>query len=259
MDTWNTETTMQHERVPAWLVEFAQLWTSQSATNPHYREEYQQIKRLASAANVPPFLITLRLFRDTYQVQPTTTWDQFHARIDTQIAASGDQLQLHLNVLPTEEVQRAAAAKALQDTAARAVTTMEEAIQTDDNATFQEAAAHCGQAQEQWLIVAQQMTPEQARTLMVDFAQHELTRWMQARLPGPPPLIFDRFPPSPPASLTAAGCTLQAAIQWTLIHGIAHLTNTRSRGHVPCRVPHLPPGTLLVTSLLHIVFPAVTK
>ncbi|GLV61132.1 hypothetical protein KDH_79490 [Dictyobacter sp. S3.2.2.5] len=190
MDTWNTETTMEKERVPAWLVMFAQLWTSQSATTPYYREEYQQIKRLVRAATVPPFIIVLRLFRDTYQVQPQTTWEQFYTRMDAQInnLAGDGQMLLHLGMLPIEEVQRASHAKDLQNTAVRAVDSMEQAITADDDAAFREAAAQCGQAQEQWLIVAHHMTPEQARTLMVDFAQHELTHWMHTRLPGPPPL-----------------------------------------------------------------------
>lgn len=66
MDTWDTETTAEQERVPEWLVDISQLWTTQSATNPRYREEYQHIRRLARAAGVPPFIMILRMFRDTY-------------------------------------------------------------------------------------------------------------------------------------------------------------------------------------------------
>jgi hypothetical protein len=47
MDRWDTETTAEREHVPAWLVELSQLWATQSATNNRYREEYQQIRRLA--------------------------------------------------------------------------------------------------------------------------------------------------------------------------------------------------------------------
>ena len=70
MDRWDTETTIERERVPEWLIEITQLWTSHSSTNPRYQEEYRQTRQLARAANVPPFVIILRMFRDTYQVTP---------------------------------------------------------------------------------------------------------------------------------------------------------------------------------------------
>ncbi len=193
MDTWDTETTMERERVPEWLVDVAQLWTSQSATNPRYRDEYQQVRRLARAGGVPPFIIILRMFRDTYQVTPETTREQFQKRMDKQIEADGGEMFMHLATVPSEEAQRAAYASELEEKVAKAVEAMREAVADDDDAKFKEASAVSGQSQEMWLIVAQNMTPEQARTVMVDFAQNEVTRWMEERIPGPPPLIFDRY------------------------------------------------------------------
>ncbi len=193
MDRWDTETTAEREHVPEWLVELSQLWTTQSATNNRYREEYQQIRRLARAANVPPFVIILRMFRDTYQVTETTTREQFQKRMDKQIEADGGQMFMHLATVPSEEDQRAAYAQELEEKIAKAVETMREAVKTDDDAQFRAAAEISGQSQEMWLIVAQRMTPEQARAAMVDFAQNEMTRWMEQRIPGPPPLILDRY------------------------------------------------------------------
>lgn len=193
MDTWDTETAAEREHVPQWLVEVAQLWTSQSATTPRYHDEYQQIRRLARASHIPPFVVILRMFRDTYQVTPETTRQQFQASMDKQIAADGGEMFMKLSAVPREEDQRAAYAGELEEKVAKAVEHMREAVDTNDDAKFREAAALSGQAQEMWLIVAQAMTPEQARTIMMDFAQNEVTRWMEERTPGPPPLIFNRY------------------------------------------------------------------
>jgi CHASE3 domain sensor protein len=101
----------------------------------------------------------------------------------------------HLAAVPSEEDQRAAYAQELEEKAAKAVAAMQEAVAADDDQTFQTAAAECGSVQETWLVVAQRMTPEQARTVMVAFAHNDMTRWMEERIPGPPPLIFDRYTP----------------------------------------------------------------
>jgi hypothetical protein len=193
VDKWDTETTAEREHVPIWLVEFTQLWTTQSATNNRYQEEYQQVRRLARSANVPPFVIMLRMFRDTYQITETSTREQFKQAMDKQVAADGGQMYLKLASIPTEEAQRAAYAQELEEKVAKAVEAMKEAINADDDAKFQEASAISGQSQEMWLIVAQQMTPKQARLIIVDFAQNEVTRWMEEQRPGPPPLIFERY------------------------------------------------------------------
>jgi hypothetical protein len=192
MDIWDDETTAERERVPEWLVEVAQLWTAQSATQ--YREEYQQVRRLARASHVPPFVIILRMFRDTYQVTKATTKEQFKRTLDKQIAADGGQMFIHLATIPPEEDQRAAYASELEERAAKAVEAMKEAVDKNDERTFQTAAKECSIAQETWLVVAQGMTPEKARTVMVSFAMAgELNRWMEEQIPGPPPLIFKLY------------------------------------------------------------------
>lgn len=117
--------------------------------------------------------------------------------MDKQIEADGGQMFMHLATVPSEEGQRAASAQELEEKIAQAVQTMREAIKTDDDAQFRAAAQVSGQSQELWLIVAQRMTPEQARATMIDFAQNEMTRWMQERIPGPPPLILDRYKQEP--------------------------------------------------------------
>ena len=193
METWDTYTTVQREHVPEWLVDIAQLWTSQSATTSQYQEEYKQIRRLAKAAQVPPFVIIVRMFRDTYQVSDTTTQEQFQKRMDDQLKADGGQLFMRLAAIPSEEAQRVAYVKELEENVAKAAEVMHEAVKTDDDTTFRQAAATSGRSQEMWLIVAQNMTPEQARATMIDFAQQEVTQWMEERRPGPPPSIFIRY------------------------------------------------------------------
>ena len=195
MDTWNTETTAEKERIPEWLVEIAELWTAQSATSSLYQEEYQQIRRLARAANIPPFVLIVRMFRDTYRVTAMTTKEQFQRCVDEQIAADGGQMFMHLAIVPSEENQRVAYAQELEEKAVKAAAIMKESIDADDDQKFKAASAECGRDQETWLIIAKRMTPEQARSAMVRFAQTDVTRWMEERLPGPPPLIFDCYRP----------------------------------------------------------------
>ena len=193
MDLWDTETTTEREHVPEWLVEWAQLWTSQSATNPKYREEYQQTRRLARASNVPPFVIILRMFRDTYQITPKTTREQFLKLMDKQIEADGGKMFMTLATVPSEEAQRAAYAEELEEQAAKIIALMRETVNDDDEEKFKAAAYECGAIQETWLVITQHMTPQKAHEVMVEFALNEVTHWMEARIPGPPPLIFERY------------------------------------------------------------------
>jgi hypothetical protein len=191
VEKWDIETTAEREHTPIWLVEIAQLWTAQSTKS--YQKEYQEIRRLARASNVPPFVIILRMFRDTYHVTETTTQDQFVEAMNQQMDTDGGQMFMELATWPSEEAQLAAYAQELREKVEKAVETMQEAINEGNNAKFQEAAAISGHAQKTWLVVTQKMTPEQAHAVVVDFAHNEMTRWMEERRPGPPPLIFERY------------------------------------------------------------------
>jgi hypothetical protein len=193
METWDIETTAERENVPEWLVEIAQLWTSQSATDPKYREEYQQTRRLARASHVPPFVVILRMFRDTYHVTSETTRAQFQRTMDEQIKADGGQMFMTLAAIPPEEDQRAAYAEELEEKAVKAVEAMKAAVDEDSEQKFK-AAAECGTAQLTWLVIAQRMTLEKAYAVMVGYATAgELNKWLEERRPGPPPLIFNQY------------------------------------------------------------------
>ena len=113
--------------------------------------------------------------------------------MDKQVAADGGEMFMYLAAVPSEEDQRAAYVSELEEKGVKAVERMREAIADDDDAKFKEAAATSGQSQEMWLIIAQHMTPEQAHEVMTNFALNEVIRWMEERISGPPPLIFDRY------------------------------------------------------------------
>jgi hypothetical protein len=57
MDQQDIETIASRENVPTWLVEFSQVWTKHIAVQSS--EEYRDIKKLAQAINVPPFIVLL--------------------------------------------------------------------------------------------------------------------------------------------------------------------------------------------------------
>ena len=192
MDTWDTETTAERERVPVWLVEFSQIWAAQSATQ--YQQEYKEVRNLARVANVPPFVIMVRMFRDTYQITHETTKEQFRQAADKQMAADGGQMFLHLAAIPTGEAERAQYARELEEKTAQAAVQMKEAMDANDDQRFQVASEIWGQAQETWLIVTQSMTLEKARAVMVGFAAAgKLNKWMDEAIPGPPPCVFDLY------------------------------------------------------------------
>jgi len=92
MEQWDDESAAEREAVPLWLVEFSRLWAAQSATQ--YKQEFAEWRRLARAANVPPFIVVLRLFRDTYGVTPATTREAFKAATARQMQANGGQMFL---------------------------------------------------------------------------------------------------------------------------------------------------------------------
>lgn len=63
----------------------------------------------------------------------------------------------------------------------------------EDDPEFQRAVeAHRG-AEELWLQVAQGMSPEKARAVIIGFAFGELRKWMDERRPGPPPTVLDLY------------------------------------------------------------------
>lgn len=92
MDKWDDESAAERERVPYWMIEFSQLWAAQSATQ--YPQEFAEWRRLARAANVPPFVIVLRLFRDTYEVTPSTDREKFRAATEKQMRENGGKMFL---------------------------------------------------------------------------------------------------------------------------------------------------------------------
>ena len=77
------------------------------------------------------------------------------------------------------------------------VADMEEAINADDQPRFEHMAQKYIEAQETWLIIARNMTPEKAKSVMIGFATGgELNKWLEENRPGPPP---SRLPGSPRA------------------------------------------------------------
>ena len=75
-----------------------------------------------------------------------------------------------------------------EDAIDQAAHNMDKAMQRSDLAQLKDAAEAWRRAQELWLQAAQNMTPEKAHAIMVEFATGgALSRWQEQQLPGPPP------------------------------------------------------------------------
>ena len=187
MDIWDIETTAEREHVPGWLVEVAQLWTAESSAK--YPEEYQEIRTLARAANVPPFVVVTRLFRDTYQITPQTTREGFHQAVEKQTGAHEGRMFLK-RANPSQEEQ----ARELEARTIQAAVDLEKAMDANDLKKLQMAAAIWNQSQEAWLMLTQGMTQEKAHAVMIGFAAAGgLNAWMEQKHPGPPPTVFHLY------------------------------------------------------------------
>jgi hypothetical protein len=92
MENWGNESTAEREQVPDWLVDFCQIWAADSSAR--YPQEFAEWQRLAQAANVPPFVTVLRMFRDTYGITPTTTVEEFKEKERKQTEADGGKMFL---------------------------------------------------------------------------------------------------------------------------------------------------------------------
>src|SRR5579859_613804 len=71
---------------------------------------------------------------------------------------------------------------------------MQQAVTSNDEKAFIRLAEGWRLAQENWLHIARDMSPEKARAFMVGWATGELTKWMEERRPGPPPSVLTHYP-----------------------------------------------------------------
>jgi hypothetical protein len=58
-------------------------------------QEFANWRTLAQKDEVPPFVIVLRMFRDTYGVSPTTTKEAFKEQTRKQTESHGGKMYLH--------------------------------------------------------------------------------------------------------------------------------------------------------------------
>jgi len=92
MQNWDEMSISEREQVPYWLVEFSQLWAADSAAR--YPQEFANWRALAEKDGVPPFVVVLRIFRDTYGVSPTTTKEAFKEQTRKQAESHGGEMYL---------------------------------------------------------------------------------------------------------------------------------------------------------------------
>lgn len=71
---------------------------------------------------------------------------------------------------------------------------MELCIHDTDNTNFKRLCEGYIQAQTEWLLAAQSMSPEKARAFMVGLATGgAIAKWKEERQPGPPPNVISCF------------------------------------------------------------------
>jgi hypothetical protein len=74
---------------------------------------------------------------------------------------------------------------------------MHQAVMREDGNTLSSLTEGWRLAQESWLVVAQWMSPEKARAVMVGFAMNELINWMNERRPSLPPSVLTLYSEGP--------------------------------------------------------------